>query len=40
MAYAGSGSEVRIEPFLRSVLEDGKRLVLLKVNRERGALDL
>lgn len=31
MAYAGSGSEVRTEPFLRSVLEDGKRLVRPKV---------
>jgi 5-formyltetrahydrofolate cyclo-ligase len=40
MAYAGSGSEVRTEPFLRSVLEDGKRLVRPKVNRKRGALDL
>ncbi|CAA9462832.1 MAG: 5-formyltetrahydrofolate cyclo-ligase [uncultured Rubrobacteraceae bacterium] len=40
MAYAGFGSEVRTEPFLRSVLEAGKRLVLPRVNRERGALDL
>ncbi len=40
MAYAGFGSEVRTEPFLRSVLEDGKRLVLPRVNRGRGALDL
>ena len=40
MAYADSGSEVRTKPFLRSVLEDGKRLVRPKVNRERGALDL
>jgi 5-formyltetrahydrofolate cyclo-ligase len=40
IAYAGSGSEVRTEPFLHSVLEGGKRLVLPKINRERGALDL
>lgn len=40
MAYAGFGSEVRTEPFLRSVLEDAKRLVLPRVNRERDALDL
>ncbi|MBA2535340.1 MAG: 5-formyltetrahydrofolate cyclo-ligase [Rubrobacter sp.] len=40
MAYSGFGSEVRTEPFLRSVLEAGKRLVLPRVNRERGVLDL
>ena len=33
MAYASFGSEVRTEPFLRSVLEDGQKLVLPKVNR-------
>lgn len=39
-AYAGLGSEARTGPFLRSLLEAGKRLVLPRVDRERGALGL
>ena len=40
MAYAGIGSEVQTEPFLRAVLGDGKTLVLPRVKREERALDL
>lgn len=40
LAYSGFGSELQTGPFLRSVLEDGKRLVLPRVNREDGDLDL
>lgn len=33
MAYAGIGSEIQTGPFLRSVLRDGKTLVLPRVDR-------
>lgn len=40
MAYAGFGSELQTEEFLRSVLEQGKTLVLPRVNRDERRLDL
>lgn len=40
MAYAGIGSEVGTDPFLRAVLGDGKALVLPRVNRAAQALEL
>lgn len=40
MAYAGIGSEVGTDTFLRSVLRGGKTLVLPRVNRAAKALEL
>lgn len=40
LAYAGIGSEVGTDPFLRAVLRDGKTLVLPRVNRAAKALEL
>lgn len=40
MAYAGIGSEVGTDPFLRAVLGGGKALVLPRVNRAAQALEL
>jgi 5-formyltetrahydrofolate cyclo-ligase len=40
LAYAGFGSEMRTDGFLRHVLDGGKTLVLPRVNREKGTLDL
>lgn len=40
MAYAGFGSELQTGEFLRSVLEQGKTLVLPRVNRHERRLDL
>lgn len=40
LAYAGFGSELRTDEFLRRTLELGKTLLLPKVNRETKSLDL
>lgn len=40
LAYVGFGSELRTETLLRRVLDDGKVLVLPRVNREEHDLDL
>lgn len=40
MAYVGIGSELGTDPFLRSILRDGKTLVLPRVNRAEKVLDL
>lgn len=40
LAYAGFGSELRTETFVRRVLDDGKVLLLPRVVGEEGSLDL
>lgn len=40
LGYAGFGSELQTDSFLRHVLEDGKMLVLPKVDRVKKTLDL
>jgi 5,10-methenyltetrahydrofolate synthetase len=40
LAYSSFGSELQTAGFLRHVLDDGKTLVLPRVNRERRLLDL
>jgi 5-formyltetrahydrofolate cyclo-ligase len=40
MAYCGFGSEIDTAPLLRAVLESGKTLVLPKINRPAGVLDI
>lgn len=40
LAYAGFGSELQTDEFLRRTLELGKRLILPRVNRETRSLDL
>lgn len=40
LAYAGFGSELQTDSFLRHVLDDGKTLVLPKVDRLKKTLDL
>jgi 5-formyltetrahydrofolate cyclo-ligase len=40
MAYWSIGSEIDTTPFLNAVLESGKTLVLPKINRSAGVLDL
>lgn len=40
MAYCGFGSEIDTAPLLRAILEGGKTLVLPKINRPAGVLDI
>lgn len=40
LAYASFGSELQTDDFIRSVLEQGKTLVLPKINRAKKFLDL
>jgi 5-formyltetrahydrofolate cyclo-ligase len=40
LAYAGFGDELETEDFLSAVLGEGKRLILPRVNRAKGALGL
>jgi 5-formyltetrahydrofolate cyclo-ligase len=40
MAYCSFGSEIDTRPFLRAVIDRGKTLVLPKINRVAGILDL
>jgi 5-formyltetrahydrofolate cyclo-ligase len=40
MAYWGFGSEIDTRPLLGTILDEGKRLVMPKVNRISGELDL
>jgi len=40
MAYASFGSEPRTDDFLRHILDEGKTLVLPRVDRAKGLLDL
>ena len=40
LAYVGFGSELRTDAFVRRVLEDGKVLLLPRVNRDERRLDL
>lgn len=40
MAYAGIGSELQTDEFLRHVLGDGKALLLPRVNREKKLLEV
>lgn len=40
LAYVGFGSELRTETFLRRALDDGKMLLLPRVNTEERRLDL
>lgn len=40
LAYAGFGSELQTGGFLRRVLDEGKKLLLPRVNRERRLLEL
>jgi 5-formyltetrahydrofolate cyclo-ligase len=40
MAYANFGSELQTDEFVRHVLDQGKTLLLPKVNRQKGSLDV
>ena len=40
MAYAGFGSELQTDAFLRHTLNEGKRLLLPRVNRQKKRLDV
>jgi 5-formyltetrahydrofolate cyclo-ligase len=40
MAYAGFGSELQTDAFLRHTLNEGKRLLLPRVNRQKKLLDV
>ena len=40
MAYASFGSELRTEEFVRHVLDQGKTLLLPRVDRQKGSLDV
>ena len=40
LAYAGFGSELETDAFLRHTLDEGKTLLLPRVNRQQGLLDV
>ncbi len=40
MAYASFGSELRTDEFVRHVLDQGKTLLLPRVDRQKGSLDI
>jgi len=40
MAYASFGSELRTDEFVRQVLDQGKTLLLPRVDRQKGSLDV
>ena len=40
MAYASFGSELRTDEFVRQVLDQGKTLLLSRVDRQKGSLDV
>jgi 5,10-methenyltetrahydrofolate synthetase len=40
MAYASFGSELQTDEFMRHVLHQGKMLLLPRVNRQKGSLDV
>ena len=40
LAYCSFGSELQTEPFLRAILDSGKRLLLPRVNRNEKTLDI
>lgn len=40
MAYVSFGSELRTDEFVRQVLDQGKTLLLPRVDRQKGSLDV